>query len=334
MAQKIYAIIILLPCLLFAQTVQDIGTTCDGTCSYSSITNWEAQNADATAVSGGYRGEAYNDATFDEAVSIVGWTTDATHPLEITVISGERHNGTAGTGARWASSTNRTVQPHESYLYVSWFEMGTSGGNGSPAVAHTSTAEAGTPKYFRHILFANVVGDETARTLSAPSSATTVQYENCFFIRTTDAFHVFECTQASWTFDLYNITIRAAVTTSVGVRRTNGTVNCTNVASFTPTCFSGTIGGTNNASSDATAPGANSLINLTIANQITSDTNLHIKAGADISGAGTNTTSSMTDDFDIDNEAWPAAGAINMGADHVVAAGGAQFDPGRKPQVL
>src|SRR3989304_7677907 len=150
MVTRIFAIIFLLPVLLFAQTVQDIGTTCDGTCSYSSIANWEAQNADATAVSGGYRGDAYNDAVFDETVSFIGWTTDATHPLELTVFTGERHNGTADTGARMASSSNRTIQAHESYFYVSWLEVYTQTGSGSPAVVHSSTSEAGTPKYLRH----------------------------------------------------------------------------------------------------------------------------------------------------------------------------------------
>lgn len=69
---------------------------------YSTITLWEADLDDSGIYSSGDTavGEVYNDSAFDEDVFVDGGGTIGLVYITLTVASGERHDGTAGTGAR------------------------------------------------------------------------------------------------------------------------------------------------------------------------------------------------------------------------------------------
>lgn len=69
---------------------------------YSSITSWEADLDNDTPYDAGDDavGECYNDSAFDEAVTIDGGGTLGLVGVKLTVPEAERHDGTAGTGAR------------------------------------------------------------------------------------------------------------------------------------------------------------------------------------------------------------------------------------------
>jgi len=69
---------------------------------YSTITLWEADLDNTGIYSSGDDavGEMYNDSVFDEVVFINGGVTVGLNSITLTVAEGERHDGSAGTGAR------------------------------------------------------------------------------------------------------------------------------------------------------------------------------------------------------------------------------------------
>lgn len=94
-------------------SVDSIGTNSR---DHADISTWEDQLAAESET-----GECYNDSEFDESVTI-----DDTDPTDVTltVASGERHDGTAGTGARVVSNTATIIfdsaTPSISY---EWLEL-------------------------------------------------------------------------------------------------------------------------------------------------------------------------------------------------------------------
>jgi hypothetical protein len=89
-----------LPSLSWAATVtKTIGTASR---DYSTITLWEADldNGAVYSASDDAVGEVYNDSAFDEDVNINGGGTIGLTSITLTVPSAERHDGTAGSGAR------------------------------------------------------------------------------------------------------------------------------------------------------------------------------------------------------------------------------------------
>jgi len=112
-----------------ALITKSIGTTAR---DYSTITLWEAALGGAAGGAGNDAlGECYNDSVFDENPVINDTTPDS---ITLSVASGERHDGTAGSGARINSSTVPT-----SVIYgtstketiVEWLEVTAASGTDS-----------------------------------------------------------------------------------------------------------------------------------------------------------------------------------------------------------
>jgi hypothetical protein len=118
-------------------TVNSIGRT------FNDLTAAEASSGNASflntfdLVGGQYRLHwvLYNDGAFSTTadVEVDGYSTDAAHPITITaasasqVVSGvsQRHNGTAGTGARLVAGANLTdlLRIRDHYVTVEWLEL-------------------------------------------------------------------------------------------------------------------------------------------------------------------------------------------------------------------
>ena len=81
-------------------------------------------------------------------------------------------------------------------------------------------------------------------------------------------------------------------------------INCVAINART-NCFNGTAGSaSNNASTDGTAPGANSLTNQTLEQLAFKDYangDFHVKFNSVLKGAGINLTSTFSQDFDLEN---------------------------------
>lgn len=84
---------------------KSIGTTGR---DYSTITTWEADwdNAGIYSAGDAAQGECYDDSPFDESVTMDGGGTIGLASVTLTVAVGERHDGTAGTGARIVRSAS------------------------------------------------------------------------------------------------------------------------------------------------------------------------------------------------------------------------------------
>jgi len=111
----------------------------------------------------------------------------------------------------------------------------------------------------------------------------------------------------------------------------SGTMNSYNNAVYDTSVddFSGTMGGTNNLSDDATAPGANSLINQDIADAkfINNISDWNIQSASNLRGVGIDKSSIFTTDPNgdiIDPSDWM------IGPDFFVSTGGAGFGIGEK----
>jgi hypothetical protein len=113
----------------FTSTVWDMGahqykvTTSIGTTArdYSTVTLWEAALSGAAGGAGNHaQGEMYNDSAFSSGYLAIDDTTpDA---VTLTVPSSERHDGTAGTGARFVNGTNQFVRITIT-IDLEWFEI-------------------------------------------------------------------------------------------------------------------------------------------------------------------------------------------------------------------
>ena len=103
-------LIFLLPVTTYGATVtKTIGTASR---DYSTITLWEADLDNTTPYDAGDDavGEIYNDSAFDEEPAINGGGTIGLNSIILTVASGNRHDGTAGTGARIVISATGASQ--------------------------------------------------------------------------------------------------------------------------------------------------------------------------------------------------------------------------------
>ena len=114
---------------------------------YSTITLWEADldsgtgaAVDATAYAAGDEalGEMYNDSVFDETVSIDGGATIGLTGVTLSVVSTDRHDGTAGNGARIvhaADTSASTIKLNISdpTVVAEWIEVDYNGKKGGIA---------------------------------------------------------------------------------------------------------------------------------------------------------------------------------------------------------
>ena len=328
-------------------TVNDtIGT--DVSRDFATITAWETS---LSAHSGDdCFGNCYNDSAFNESVTI----NDANPAsITLTVPESERHDGTAGTGARIVHSTNFTtsIAIVVANTTVSWLEIDGADYNFATFVKlHTGAATRAT--------IANSLLHDGTRNNGSPygienSNASGEMLNNVIYnIAETKnpsgegAYGI--KSQTSYRIDLihnntvFNITSANSTAASYGIwfndnaaKKIQNNISVDTVVSgsgtgvdFQPSSASNATV-SHNLSSDATAIGTGSLINKTSANQFVSTTggseDLHLKAGADAIDAGTDLGTTPTGvNYDIDGRDRDAEGDVwDIGADEYVAVGGA-----------
>lgn len=132
-------------------TSQDFDTTTDPATgsatiqeAYNLIQAWE-NGLDVTALyaSGDAAiGEMYDNGAFNETITVNGGATSAIASVTLTVPVSERHDGTAGTGARIVASTARQLNievPDGDNYFFEWFEIDQGGFNG-PCILNNSSS--------------------------------------------------------------------------------------------------------------------------------------------------------------------------------------------------
>jgi len=327
---------------------------------YSTITAWEADldNVAVYSAADDAVGECYKDSVFDESVTIDGGGTVGLTSVKLTVAAGERHDGTAGNGARIVrtASSNFVINLARTNLIVEWLEVDMNGNAinlTDRGVFTVSSSEAGNPttsvnnvivhdasgSYAGGAGVANTTGGRSIQVLNSifydlntnqgtGASGMGVYSRDNLDILDNLTVHYISRTDGTSTGEIYGILNEvsgATIKNSIVTDTTDlaGTLLDTKDFKYTtPTA-------TNNLSSDASADdagGAGHLINKTSANQFVSTAggseDLHLKAGADAIDAGTDLGTTPTGvNFDIDNRDRDAEGDVwDMGADEYVAA--------------
>ena len=314
---------------------------------YSTITAWEADLDNGAIYSSGdtAQGEGYNDSEFDEVVNINGGSTVGLTKITLTVASGHRHTGTAGTGCRIVRSatSNEIVQwgSSNSSRDFAWWEIDNNGYRGQ-AVLNSFMSGGGQVGNFSRLILHGMVYvlafDQyyvyLTNSFGSGSFINSIIYSVAH--DNTGSYTVNGINaQSNW--PCYNITVH-----NVSKAGSSGVANCIAAAStnknciaMSPSggastaCFTGAGARSYDMSSDATATGTGSLTNKTASNQFVSITagfeDLHLKSGADAIDAGTDLGTTPTNvQFDIDNYDRDTTGVTwDMGADEYVAAAAA-----------
>lgn len=321
---------------------------------YSTITLWEADLDNTTPYDAGDTalGECYNDSAFDEDVTFNGGATIGLATVQLSVASGQRHNGTAGTGARVVQTgldnmlTFSVASTLPDYIFE-WLEVNQNGQGHPGAGGAVKLIDTGavTKKLCRRILVHDVV-ENTRNGIGMYIRAAKV-YDSIIYDITTGqtddaAFGTF--VEANRAGEFYNLTvlnvrtIASSTANATGMSfqdATNNIVkNCIamdtvepgsgTAADFSPASPVNAVTN-NNMSSDTTASGAGSLISKASSNQFVSTTNgsedLHLKSGADAIDAGADLGTSPSEvNIDIDNRDRDALGDVwDMGADEFVS---------------
>ena len=319
---------------------------------YSTITSWEAALAGAAGGAGNDAvGECYDDSAFDEAVTI----NDATPAsITLTVAAGQRHDGTAGTGARIvrtaASSAVLSFAAASFARTVSWLSLAPAAGVAIIVGISRSSNNSGTLGIKNCLIFGmnksvtnysvaamQLTGSEPAVVIntivysvtksdSGSGIAAGIIAQGSAATSHIDNNTVYKVTSNSSTGAAalgYDYTDDADVKLKNNIGMATGGSTSGTKADFEIASPVNAVTGTN-MSSDTSAPGTGSLISKSSANQFVSTAvgseDLHLKSGADAIDAGTDlgTTPSGVQ-FDIDGYDRDAAGVVwDMGADEYV----------------
>lgn len=292
---------------------------------YSSITNWEAglDDTDVYASSDVAVGECHNDSVFNETVTINGGGTVGLASVKLSVHSGSRHTGTAGTGARIVtSSTADVIKVTRAKVTIEWLEIentSTSTTTSQPALVELQNNTSGNECYVQNMILHDF-GISDTYSIRGIQSGTYNVIQNCFIYAITNSGSGagYGITGSGTGMVISNNTIFDITTDGIATcgHAINGSALVRNNVALScgDDCFVDSCGVTVPASSDynlsddLTAFGANAVTSadgVTAANTITNTTsgseNLHLKSGSYAIQAGTDLGTNPTGvEIDID----------------------------------
>lgn len=316
---------------------------------YSTITAWEAALDDTAAYSASDDavGECYDDSVFNEAVIINGGTTVGLSSITLSVASGERHTGVAGTGARIVYTGGSVTDIIQTYnldlpVTVEWLEITTGAHTSTIAMAFLAIRVRKQQARYLLVHDLTTANQNTAGIgleVNTGVGDKSVIHNNIVYnldAVNRNAFGIRWSTASSRSFDIYNNTVYNIIgdgdgnetvaciyTASTSSNRNIKNNVCCNVTGAgTANCF--ILGATvsNNASSDTSATGTGSLTSLDASSQFVSivggSEDLHLKAGSDCIGAGADLGTTPTGiNIDIDGD--PRGATWDIGADEYVS---------------
>ncbi|MCJ7823492.1 MAG: hypothetical protein MUP44_01185 [Anaerolineales bacterium] len=290
--------------------------------AYNTISAWEAdRQADLVAENRIEVGVAYNDGPFDEQVTISGSTTDASHYMHLTVASGQRHDGTAGTGTRFHPASvaygTSPFQIQDHYFIIEWVDFDETDTGG-----HSETLTlTGTNITARYLILRGARNNNTGINVSSSNSKI---YNNFIYKISNQAgpsYGALWLNTLNGGIEAYNNTVFG--NTGTGITFGSGSLDHyvkSNISvgnTIGDYSDSGAYTAANNLSSDDTARGINSLKNKSAANQLISVTDgwedLHLRDGADALDAGVDLSATFSDDIDGDSR--PQNAGWDIGAD-------------------
>jgi len=339
-----------------ADVTKTIGTSSR---DYSTIALWEADLDLASIYSSGDTaiGQCYNDSAFAAGATINGGATIGLAERRLTVPSSERHDGTAGNGARVVISSGQIFAiSGTTKTGLEWLECD----GGGTSSARFVTAHSVT--FHTEVYFHNLVAHDCENTVGGTHFGVggnvnrETRIMNCVIYDVssnragTGGWSAINTDHGQTWAGVLNTTVHNTKQLSASstaycygllitdVNTGYGAVNCIStdtthagsgaVADFSPASPS-SIDMDHNLSSDTSASGTGSLTSKSSSNQFVSTTggseDLHLKSGADAIDAGSDLGTTPADvQFDIDNRDRDTSGDTwDMGADEFVSAGGA-----------
>jgi hypothetical protein len=320
---------------------------------YSSITNWEAglDDTEVYASSDVAVGECHNDSVFNETVTINGGGTVGLASVRLSVHSGSRHDGTAGTGARMipsGSSSANIIDIARDDVTVEWLELsGASANAGSARHGVRAYSSSQDNIYIRN----NIIHDMKDSTYGSLGitvfyAGTNIFITNNFIyniIQTNTVARGIDCYQGSGAEVLCNTLFNISTTSgdaegiyvgsSAEVAKDNIVLSVSGTTASK--CYSIGTGSANaasdyNLSDDATAWGSNSVTSSdgataanTIENTTSGSENLHLKTGSLAIEAGVDLGTTPTGvEIDIDGRNRDSEGDTwDIGADQTIPTG-------------
>ena len=293
---------------------------------YSTIQAWEDARDGGTDIE---KGECYNDSTFTAGVTIDGTTGDADSYMWLTVASGNRHSGTAGTGVKVdMSSTGAVITTGDDYTIVEWLEITGFGSSYAHDVGFWVDSASNT---IRNNIIHDEVADNRGQGVYLRASGSVV-YNNIIYGG--DIASSFNLGGIYFTYSwgsVYNNTIYEITGPGIAVEGGYTISVKNNIVSSAANCYIAYSGGSfgtdsdsdYNIASDTTAPGSHSVQNATsyadYYSVITNDAeDLHLKSGSIAINAGADLSAIFT--TDIDGQTRPTgASTWDIGADEVAS---------------
>lgn len=285
---------------------------------YTTLSAWEAaQQGDLVTADEIRVAECYNDwpSGLNDSVVIDGWTLDASHYVKITVAPGHRHSGVPGAGFRLVKDLawNGLIRLAAGYQHV--------------IVEHVESVNPPFNGFGFEVqkgTFVNCIARGPASGFFSIQSG--AKLINCLAHGQTYAadYGAFQIINWSGPVLLGCVAANSARGFATNASAASALKNCISYNNTTNYLGTFSAASTNNATSSATddAPGGSSVVGITSAAFVNAAGNdFHLAPGSVLIGAGTN----LYADFqaDIDGDAWPSAGAWDIGFDYYVSSGGA-----------
>jgi len=312
---------------------------------YSSITNWEAglDDSEVYASSDDAVGECHNDSVFAESVTINGGGTVGLASVTLSVHSGSRHDGTAGTGARIipsGSSNSGIIALNRDNVSVEWLEISgesaTSGASSGVQVLNDADANVYVRNNIIHDMYED---DSNSRGVIVAFAGTSCYVMNNFIYNINravgDVQGIYSYTGSGadlYCNTIFNVSTDSGASYGIYVANSSPIVKDNICLSIGTNCYKVGVGSANaasdyNLSDDTTAWGSNSVTSSdgataanTINNTISGSENLHLKSGSLALQAGIDLgTTPNGVEIDIDGRDRDAEGDTwDIGADQAV----------------
>jgi hypothetical protein len=278
-------------------------------CPYFPVTN-----ASLVADNRNELGIAYDDnpvgADFPLSANVVinGSVTDATHTIRLTADGGNRHNGAVDGGVVLdGQGLGVELLVRDSYVTVEWLEFIRFRGAGQKASVGIVGAPGDVPT---NVLIQNVLihdfddaGTEVSGIRLSGTAGKSVTVRNCM-IWDGDKYGI-EGGAVGDTLLIENCSIDNMMGDGTGVDAINSAVTVNNTIVTTTSNLNydvgllGSLSGSNNTSSDGSAPGANPQPGVTALSLFVSpNMDLHLKAGAIALDTGLDLSASFSNDID------------------------------------
>ncbi len=239
-------------------------------------------------------GIAYEDSVFALTADVVinGSVTDATHSITLTADGSNRHNGTAGGGVVLdGQGLGIELHVRDSYVTVEWLEFVRFRGAGQEASVSIvgTVGDVPTDVLIQQVLIHDFddAGTEVSGIRLSGTAGKSVTVRNCM-IWDGDKYGI-EGGAVGDTVVIENCSIDNMMGDGTGIHALNSAMTVRNTIVTTTSNAnyavgaSGSLGGSNNTSSDGTAPGANPLTGVSAASVfVTPNVDLHLKAGANV----------------------------------------------------